>query len=488
MKKEKDLMHVKERYNRFGELSLILHCSGRDPISRKSKVYVKTYKVPSDLTKKEITEYRLKVQLEWKEQVKGLSNGTVLKPSKILFKDFADEFAENILKQNEQAYNYYRKVKDVITVLNERLGNYYLHELNQKIIDDFILWLGQRKYTKTTIVVRKSLREVISQRNIKLVQMARDCKICDSTLGMALTIGKQINRETATSVCRYLSVKMEDYFDIKVEEIQYAKSGNQSTKTVLQGILKKAVKHGYIDRNYASKDYADNVTGRISPKRAIYDTREDILEFDKCIGKEQNPEVKLACALYLYLGVRGCEASGIEWKDFTFKTPQDSEVYICRDSVYVSGFGIRTKEVKTQNSERTIILPAKMYYILIEYKSWWDKQKELRGDLWANTDRLFVTNKGQNRSGMTLREWINNFEKKNNLKHVSPHKLRSTNITLMGMLNAPQKAMQARAGHAHFSTTVDIYDRGTKTANQETADLLNAFFDEQEETIPTYKD
>ena len=493
-KKQGDIMHVIERRRRFGGLSFELRCSGKspscsgkDPVTRgENKVYVKTYRVPDGLTKKQIAEFRLQVQIEWKKHVESLSNGTTYQPTKILFRDFANEFTENIIKQNSEAYNYYKKVKDAVVVLNERLGNYYLHELNQKMIDDFVIWLGQRKFTKTTVTVKKSLRELVYQQGKKLVQVARSCKLSDTALLMAVTVGKQISIKTAQVICDYLGVSTNDYFDIKVEEIQYAKSVNQSTKTVLQSILKKAVKYNYIPRNYASNDYSDNVSGRISPKRAIYDTKEDILAFDKCIGREQNPEVKLTCALYLYLGVRGAEASAIQWNDISFKTPQDSELHICRNSVYVSGFGIRTKDVKTKNAERTIVLPEKMYYILMEYKIWWDTQKEKHGDLWANTDRLFVTNKGKNRSAMTLREWVNNFEKKNNLKHVSPHKLRATNITLMGLINISPKAAQIRAGHANYSTTVNIYDRGTKTANQEAANLINDFFNIQEETTSVY--
>ena len=55
MKNNKDIMYVKERHNKRGELSFELHCSGKDAFTKKYKVYVKTYKVPNDLKgKKEI--------------------------------------------------------------------------------------------------------------------------------------------------------------------------------------------------------------------------------------------------------------------------------------------------------------------------------------------------------------------------------------------------------------------------------------------------
>lgn len=473
MNYKKDIMHVIERRNRFGELRFECHCSGKDASTRKNKVYVKTFIVPTELTgKKELAEYRLKVQIAFKEEVQALSTGTVEKPQKILFSDFAKQCAEEILVKRSQAYSYYRKFADQVTVINKRLGRFYLHELNQQIIDDFLLFLCTRTYTKETITVKESLKPLIKARGLKYITIAKAIGVSDSTLSDALTTGDKICRETMKKLCDYLDVPTEPYFDIHTEEIRFAKSVNQSTRAILHYILKRAANKGYIMRNFASIAYADNVTGRTPPKKTIYDTRESILEFDSCIDKEPNPEVKIACALYLHLGIRGCEASAIQWSDFNFKTPTDSEVYISRNSLYVSGFGVITKDTKTTKSERTIVITEKLYYMLLEYRQWWEQHI---GGKWQ-TDRLFVTNKGQNRSGQVLREWVAAMQARNNLDYVPPHSLRSTNITLQGLVHVPLKAVQQRAGHAHYSTTADIYDKGTKDANQQAANLLNDFF------------
>lgn len=472
-KHKKDIMHVIERYDRFGKLRFECHCSGKDPKTRKNKVYVKTFPVPAELkSKKEISTYRLQVQFKFKEEVQTLSKGAVIKLQRRLFSDFAKECADGILKKNAQSLNYYRKFVAESNTINTQLGNYYLDELNQQIIDDFLLWLCSRTFSKEIITVKSSLRPLIKARNLKFIGVAHSIGLSETTLKDALIIGKTVAMATAEKLCAYLSVSITDFYEIDTEKIQYAKSSNQSTRTILHYILKHAANKGYIARNFASKDYADNVTGRSTTKRAIYDTVESILEFDRSIDREQNPEIKITCALYLHLGIRGCEAAGLEWSDFTFKTPKDSEVYISRNSIYVSGFGVRTKDTKTTTSERTIILTEKLYYLLLEYRKWWSDKI---GKFWA-TDRLFVTRKGTNRPGQILREWIAKFEAKNNLTYVPPHSLRKTNISLQGMIHAPQKAVQKRAGHAHYSTTADIYDLGIKDANQEAANLLNSFF------------
>lgn len=475
--KQQDLMHVTEKRNRFGELRFECRCSGKDPVTRKNRVFVATFPVPPELkSKKEIDAYRYKVQIEFKEKVQGISTGRIAAPKKKTVSEFAEEIANKIIQEHPDSYSYYRKFVEASKTINSRLGNYYLHELNQQIIDDFLSWLSSRTFTKEKITVIQSLRPLIDARGLKLVTVYNSVGISDTTLKDALTTGKQVRRATAEKLCDYLSVPKEQYFKFETAEIQYAKSVNQSTRNVLHLILKKACNKDYIPRNFASKDCSDKyIGGRKTEKRRIYDTSDSILEFDRCIDKEENAQVKIACALYLHLGIRGCEASAIQWGDFKFKSPTDSEVHICRNSIYVNGFGVRTKDCKTTNSERTIILTERLYYLLMEYRQWWEQNT---GAIWE-TDRLFLSNKGTPRAGQVLREWVTAFEKKNNLTYVPPHSLRKTHISLSGMIHAPQKAVQQRAGHAHYSTTADIYDMGTKDANQEAANLLNDFFHQQ---------
>ena len=45
-------MFVKERYDRNNNLKLELHCSGKDSLTKKYKVYVKTYSVPDNIKSK----------------------------------------------------------------------------------------------------------------------------------------------------------------------------------------------------------------------------------------------------------------------------------------------------------------------------------------------------------------------------------------------------------------------------------------------------
>ena len=64
-------MYAKQVYNKNNELSIVLRCSGKDPITRRNKVYVKTFKAPPDMTKKkDIASFTTKIQLEFQEEVR----------------------------------------------------------------------------------------------------------------------------------------------------------------------------------------------------------------------------------------------------------------------------------------------------------------------------------------------------------------------------------------------------------------------------------
>ena len=186
-KQSKDIMHVTEYRNRFNELSFVLHCSGKNPITRKNKVYVKTIKVPAELHgKKEIEQFRLQIQFDWKKEVDKLSSGVVIQNNKIRFIDFAKQYVENILVFKPTAYNHYKTCKYNLKILESRLGNYLLTEMTPPVIQDFCKWLCQRTYTKETVTVKVSLLDLIKERKLTLKSIADNCNIAQSTLFVAL--------------------------------------------------------------------------------------------------------------------------------------------------------------------------------------------------------------------------------------------------------------------------------------------------------------
>lgn len=470
MKHKNDIMCVTERRNRVGELSFELRCSGKDPLTRKNKVYVKTVKVPTRLTgKKEIEQFRLKAQLEWKEEVKKRSSGITVRENNILFIDYASEYVENILKYKQQSYNYYRTFKDYLPYIKEKLGAYTLSEMTPMIIQNFCNWLCTRTYTKYSVTVKESLRDYIKkERKLTLVTVAKNCGLAHNTLFQALQVGATISKNTADKLCDFLNVPAERYFDIKKEIVPYSYSANNGIKTFIHGVLQSAVRQRLIEHNYASKDYILPVTGTKGEK--LFLDTEEIHQFISCLNTETDLRKKSAFACYIYLGLRNAEVAGLAWKNIDF---EKNEMAITQNTIYVKGFGTITKTTKTEKSKRIISMPSALTEILSQYKIWWDSEKLKHGDLWANTDKLFVQNSGKDMNGFTLSAWLKAWERKHGLKEVTPHGLRHSNITFAIANGIDVKTVSARAGHSDIQTTLNIYAHYSKEADKQAADKIN---------------
>ena len=141
--------------------------------------------------------------------------------------------------------------------------------------------------------------------------------------------------------------------------------------------------------------------------------------------------------------------------------------------MYVYGFGVITKGTKNKSSTRTIKMPSNLTLILQEYKTWWDKEKRMHGDLWAKTDKLFVQNGGKDMSNATIGIWLKAFVREHNLKPVTLHGLRHTNITMQIVNGVDIKTVSARVGHSDIQTTLNIYSHYTKESDKKASDLIN---------------
>ena len=471
MKNNKDIMYVKERHNKRGELSFELHCSGKDAFTKKYKVYVRTYKVPNDLKgKKEIEKFRINCQLEFKEEVDKKSKGILANEGKkIYFYDYAEKWVEDILRYNNDAYNHYSHCKLHLKIFKEKFGLYTLEEMTLPVIQQFCDWLCERTYKKEIIIVKKDIRQAMEEQKVSFKQTWQECGISNATLCTALKVGNRISKDTAKKICNYLNINFNSYFEMKSEEVPYSRCANKSLKTMLHSILARAVQERLIPINYATKEYTKSVTGT-KGKKEIYDTIEDIREFVAKANEEKDIRKKVAFLIGLNLGLRGAEIAGLEWKDIDF---ENEIISINKNTMYVNGFGIITKTTKNNSSTRIIRLPSNLVSLLKEYKVWWDEEKAKHGDLWEKTDRLFVQNCGKDMSNATISNWLKKFELDNNLKHVTLHGLRHTNITMQITNGVDIKTVSARVGHSDIQTTLNIYSHYTKESDKKASDLID---------------
>ena len=257
------------------------------------------------------------------------------------------------------------------------------------------------------------------------------------------------------------------FYDLLEKDTQLVrKKGNNGSKTkkplsgktilehhrLLRAMLHKAVYWQLIVANPAERVQAPKAR---KPKRRSYDDEQTkiLLENLENLSIEET-KYKVAIILTVFTGVRLGELMGLEWQDVDFK---NGIISINRSSQYLSDMGVFTKTPKTESSIREIAIPEFIISLLEEYKLWYEEQKSIYGELWTNSDRLFVQADGKPMHPSSISKWFVKYVSTIGLPVINFHGLRHTNASLLVAQNVDIAVVSARLGHAQISTTLDFY-------------------------------
>ena len=295
---------------------------------------------------------------------------------------------------------------------------------------------------------------------------------------------KELAPSTYKRYCRMLETRLLPYFghfyvnkikptdimqfyDLLSKDTQLVrKKDNEGNKTLkplsgktilehhrlLRAMLHKAVYWQVIVSNPAERVQPPKAK---KPKRKYYDDDQCkiLLENLEQLDEEQI-KYKTAIILTVFTGVRLGELMGLEWSDIDFR---NGIVSINRSSQYLADTGVFTKVPKTESSIREVAIPDFVISLLEEYKLWYEEQKALCGELWDNSNRLFVQANGKPMNPSTISKWFVKFIGQIGLPVINFHGLRHTNATLLIAQNIDVAVVAARLGHAQITTTFNFY-------------------------------
>ena len=206
------------------------------------------------------------------------------------------------------------------------------------------------------------------------------------------------------------------------------------------------------------------------PKRRYYDDEQcKILLSNLNELSVDDIKYKIAITLTLFTGVRLGELMGLEWSDIDFA---NGIVSINKSSQYLSDKGVFTKTPKTESSIREVAIPDFVVSLLEEYRLWYEMQKSIYGELWTNSDRLFVQSDGKPMHPSTISKWFVKFVKEIGLPVINFHGLRHTNATLLISQNIDVAVVAARLGHAQITTTFNFYVHPIISHNKSAGNVL----------------
>lgn len=246
-----------------------------------------------------------------------------------------------------------------------------------------------------------------------------------------------------------------------------------SQKTILEhprlirAMLHRAVYWQLITHNPAERVQPPKTQ---KPKRDCYDeeqTRILVDNLEKLTGNDI--KYRVAILLDIFTGARLGELVGLEWSDIDFN---NGIININKSSQYLSQKGVFTKDPKTESSVREVAIPTFVISLLEEYKLWYEEQKSLYGELWTNSNRLFVQADGKPMHPDTISKWFVKFVGNIGLPVINFHGLRHTNATLLISQNIDIAVVAARLGHVQITTTLNFYVHPVISHNKVAGNVL----------------
>lgn len=236
---------------------------------------------------------------------------------------------------------------------------------------------------------------------------------------------------------------------------------------LLRAMLHKAVYWQLIVNNPAERVQPPRAS---RAKRKFYDDEQCKVLLNNLNTLQENEiKYKVAIILDVFTGARLGELMGLEWNDIDFK---NKEIAINKASQYLPDKGIFIKSPKTESSIRSVGIPQVVIDILKKYKTWYNQQKTQCGDLWIDSNRLFVQWNGKPMHPDTITDWFRKFIERKNLPPITFHGLRHTNATLMISQNIDVAVVASRLGHAQITTTLNFYVHPVQSHNKEAGNIL----------------
>ena len=283
-----------------------------------------------------------------------------------------------------------------------------------------------------------------------------------------------INKIKPTDIMQFYDLLSKDTQIVRRKNNNGKKTGKPlSSKTIaehhrlLHAMLQKAVYWQLILANPAERVQPPKTR---KPKRRYYDDEQSKALVSNLMElTEDQIKYKVAILLTLFTGVRLGELMGLEWNDINFK---DGIVCVNRSSQYLAEKGVFTKTPKTESSIREVGIPDFVVSLLEEYKLWYDNQKEFCGELWTDSDRLFVQADGKPMHPSTISKWFVKYVAQIGLPVINFHGLRHTNATLLISQNIDVAVVAARLGHAQITTTFNFYVHPIISHNRQAGSVL----------------
>lgn len=226
-----------------------------------------------------------------------------------------------------------------------------------------------------------------------------------------------------------------------------------------------AIKWDFIDFNPCSKILKPPT--KATPEMAFYNEKEIKRVFE--VLENEDLGLKVAVYMLVFGGFRRSELLGLHWQDIDF---EKQTVRINKGLLSVRGVGTIESRVKTEKSNRDVVLPPECFELLREYKKLQAERKKILSKSWIDSPYVFKMVFGDKMKPDWLsRNWSRILEE-NNLRHIRLHDLRHTCATYLLSIGTPIATVSRKLGHSDIYTTLNTYTHSVEKDDLEAVEKM----------------
>jgi integrase len=167
--------------------------------------------------------------------------------------------------------------------------------------------------------------------------------------------------------------------------------------------------------------------------------------------------------------MRRGEVLGLRWQDVDL----DDGTFAIRQQLQRVRGSLRTGPVKTRAGNRELPIPGLAREALFMRLQQQAADREAFGRAWHDTGLVFTTRSGLPIEPRNLARSFRRICDRNDIRVIRVHHLRHTTASLLKKLRVTPRDAQMFLGHAHISTTMQIYTHVDQEARDDALASLN---------------
>jgi integrase len=180
-----------------------------------------------------------------------------------------------------------------------------------------------------------------------------------------------------------------------------------------------------------------------------------------------------AFVLLIIYGMRRGEVLGLRWRDVDL----DTGTLRVRQQLQRTDHRLHQGPVKTRAGQRDLPIPGLVRVALLVRQQQQATDREAFGRAWTDTGLVFTTRSGLPVEPRNLARSFRRICERHKIRVIKVHHLRHTTASLLKQLHVPARDAQLILGHAHISTTMQIYTHVDEESRAEAITGLDRLLD-----------